>query len=68
LETLAPRAREILRMHFGDGMTHPEIAIALGVTRKIVKRDTARAYAELRAKLDVEFLGAPENQNGGNRT
>src|SRR5258708_6721834 len=68
LETLPSRAREILRMHFGDGMTHPEIAVALGVTRKIVKRDTARAYAELRAKLDVEFLGAPENQNGGNRT
>lgn len=52
LATLPARARAILRMHFDEGMTHPEIAVALGVTRKIVKRDTARAYAALRAHLD----------------
>ena len=51
LERLPPRAREILRLHFADGMTHPEIATRLGVTRKIVKRDTARAYAVLRTTL-----------------
>jgi RNA polymerase sigma-70 factor (ECF subfamily) len=58
VEALPARAREILRLHFGEGMTHPQIATALGVTRKIVKRDCARAYAELRSTLDLELFDA----------
>jgi RNA polymerase sigma factor (sigma-70 family) len=61
LDQLPARAREILRLHFADGMTHPEIAARLGVTRKIVKRDTARAYAMLRMTLDGDQL-AQRNQ------
>ena len=57
IQTLPARAREILRLHFGEGLTHPEIASTLGVTRKIVKRDMARAYAALRINLDVDLLG-----------
>lgn len=57
VETLPARAREILRLHFGEGMNHQEIAAALGVTRKIVKRDVARAYAALRTTLDFDLLG-----------
>ena len=57
IEVLPARAREILRLHFGEGMTHPQIAAALGVTRKIVKRDMERAYAKLRFSLDAELLG-----------
>lgn len=67
LETLPARAKEILRLHFGEGMSHPEIAAALGVTRKIVKRDVARAYASLRATLDFDLLGkaAPQRASVG---
>lgn len=57
IDLLPARAREILRLHFGEGMTHPQIAVALGVTRKIVKRDMERAYASLRFNLDAGNLG-----------
>ena len=36
-----------------------KIASALGVTRKIVKRDVSRAYAALRITLDFDPLGEP---------
>jgi RNA polymerase sigma-70 factor (ECF subfamily) len=48
INKLPPRAREILRLHFAEGMTHAATAGKLGLTRKIVKRDMARAYALLR--------------------
>lgn len=57
IDGLPVRAREILRLHFGEGLTHPQIASKLGVTRKIVKRDMARAYAALRINLDGDLLG-----------
>jgi RNA polymerase sigma-70 factor (ECF subfamily) len=57
IQTLPPRAREILRLHFAEEMTHPEIASTMGLTRKIVKRDTARAYAALRSTLGRELVG-----------
>jgi RNA polymerase sigma factor (sigma-70 family) len=57
VNALPPRPREILRLHFGDGLTHEEIARRLGVTRKIVKRDVARAYGSLRVSLDSSLLG-----------
>jgi RNA polymerase sigma-70 factor (ECF subfamily) len=56
LQTLPARAREILRLHHSEGMTNPEIASKLGLTRKIVKRDTARAYAALRIALDRDLV------------
>jgi RNA polymerase sigma factor (sigma-70 family) len=66
--TLPARAREILRLHFGENMTHPEIAVALGVTRKVVKRDMARAYAALRVNLDLELFRMPRRQGATNDT
>ncbi len=60
LQALPARAHEILRLHFGEGMTVVEIASELGVTRKIVKRDIARAYAALRASLDRNLMVASE--------
>lgn len=51
VETLPMRAQNALRLHFDEGMTRAEIAEALGVTRKIVKRDIERAYASLRFLL-----------------
>lgn len=58
LETLPPRCRKILRLHFGGGIPHKDIAAQLGVTRKIVKRDMARAYACLRMSLESESPGS----------
>lgn len=65
VEQLPPRAREILRLHFGEGLTHPQVAAALGVTRKIVKRDMERAYAALRFSLDGESLGVVGRRERG---
>jgi len=59
VSALPARAREILRLHFGEGIAHEEIARRLGVTRKIVKRDVARAYASLRIRLDDRGPGKP---------
>jgi RNA polymerase sigma factor (sigma-70 family) len=62
IEALPARSRQILRLHFADGITHEEIARRLGVTRKIVKRDMARAYASLRVSLDLRLIDAPRPQ------
>lgn len=58
IEVLPHRSREIVRLHFGEGLTYEEIAAHLALTRRIVKRDLARAYASMRAALDPE-LGPP---------
>lgn len=65
LQALPARAREILRLHFGEGLTHQEVAATLGVTRKVVKRDMARAYAELRMLLDSDLAAPAERQPAG---
>lgn len=51
LGELPPRAREVLRLHFGEGLNHEMISVRLGVTRRIVKRDIVQAYARLRLAL-----------------
>lgn len=53
LATLAPRGREILRLHFAEGLTHEAIALRLGLTRRVVKREMIKAYASLRAALSA---------------
>lgn len=53
---LPPRSREILRLHYDGGLTHEAIAARLGVTRRIVKRDLIRAYADLRGTLGARAL------------
>ncbi len=45
---LPPRAREILRLHFGEGLQHEAISARMGLTRRVVKRDIISAYATLR--------------------
>jgi RNA polymerase sigma factor (sigma-70 family) len=51
INSLPARRREILRLHFGDGIGHEDIARRMGLTRRIVKRDLAGAYAALRITL-----------------
>lgn len=58
VEALQPRAREILRMHYEEGLTHEVIAQRLSITRRIVKRDLIRAYADLRRSLGVPAASA----------
>jgi RNA polymerase sigma-70 factor (ECF subfamily) len=56
LLSLPPRSREILRLHFGDGLKYEAIARALSITPRIVKREIVRAYATLREELAFEAL------------
>jgi RNA polymerase sigma factor (sigma-70 family) len=59
---LPARAREILRLHYAEGLVHEDIARTLGVTRKIVKRDIARAYASLRISLDRNLIEGTQRE------
>jgi RNA polymerase sigma-70 factor (ECF subfamily) len=52
IAALPSRQREIVRLHFGESMSHEDITKRLGLTRRMVKRDLARAYAALRTSLD----------------
>lgn len=63
--TLPPRSREILRLHFGEGLNREQIAKHMSITKKIVKRDLARAYATLRLSLDADLLGVGANLERG---
>ena len=49
--SLPARARVILKMHYLEGLTHEAIASRLSITRRVVKRDLIRAYADLREVL-----------------
>jgi RNA polymerase sigma factor (sigma-70 family) len=51
LAALQPRAREILRLHFGDGLTREAIARRLDISHRVVKREILNAYARLRVML-----------------
>ena len=59
------KTQEILRLHFAEDVPHEEIARRLGVTRKIVKRDIARAYSSLRISLDPSLVGESPRQPSG---
>jgi RNA polymerase sigma-70 factor (ECF subfamily) len=56
---LPPRAREILRLRFTDGLTYAQVAAKLGVSLKIVSRDIERAYATIRLAM-INSLQAGE--------
>jgi RNA polymerase sigma-70 factor (ECF subfamily) len=48
---LPPRQRQVLVLHIQDDLTYKQIAAKLKLTPRVVRRDIARAYAELRADL-----------------
>jgi len=52
LAGLPPRQREILRLHFGEGLARAQIAELLETTERTVKRDLINAYARLRIVLE----------------
>ena len=51
LDQLPPRAREVLRLHFGEGLGYEAIARRLEVTQRVVKREIVNAYGRLRVAL-----------------
>lgn len=48
---LPPRQREVLLLHIKDDLTYKQIAAKLKLTPRVVRRDIARAYAQLRGEL-----------------
>ena len=67
INELPGRPREILRLHFGEGLQRDEIAERMKLTPKIVKRDLARAYATLRMTLDPDLVGCLMGSDGARR-
>ena len=55
LDRLPIRQREVLRLHFGEGLTRAAIAERLRVSERIVKRDLVLAYAALRTPRNAEL-------------
>jgi len=52
LAGLPPRQREVLRLHFGEGLAPAQIAERLQTSERSVKRDLIKAYSRLRILLD----------------
>lgn len=51
ISTLPPRHREVLKLHFNDGLGHADIAVRIGASQRVVKRCLANSYARLRIEL-----------------
>ena len=66
LAALPVRQREVLRLHFGDGLTRAEIATRLKISERIVKRDLVLAYAALRTRRNAEIAEVLGDDEGGN--
>ena len=67
INLLPERTREIIRLHFSEGLSRVEIAQSLHLTQMIVKRDLANAYAMLRVSLDQQQLGADTDADSAER-
>ncbi len=65
LLTLPARHREILRLHFEEGLTYDEVAARLQLSHRVVKRDLSSAYAALRRLLPDALLGPHGRSMGG---
>jgi RNA polymerase sigma-70 factor (ECF subfamily) len=60
LTSLPARAREILRLHYDEALTYEQISATMGVTRRVVKRDLASAYVQLRDLMtDSAHVASP---------
>jgi RNA polymerase sigma factor (sigma-70 family) len=58
IETLTPRQRAIVKLHFEEGLTKPEIALRLGLSARVVQRDFETSYGKLRRELALKLTGA----------
>jgi RNA polymerase sigma-70 factor (ECF subfamily) len=57
LRQLPQRQRDVLRLHFGEGLEHAQIAERMGTSRRVVKRELMKSYARLRLELDADVMG-----------
>jgi RNA polymerase sigma-70 factor (ECF subfamily) len=55
--TLNPRERTILRLHFEEGLSYPEIALRLGISLRVVRRDFEKSYGKLRGEIRLQRTG-----------
>lgn len=53
---LPPRQREVLLLHIREDLTYKQIAVKLKLTPRVVRRDIARAYADLRGELSASEM------------
>lgn len=56
---LPPRQRQVLLLHIREDLTYKQIAVKLKLTPRVVRRDIARAYADLRGEssaTDMEYV------------
>jgi RNA polymerase sigma-70 factor (ECF subfamily) len=56
LSQLTSRRREVLLLHFEEGLTSKQIAERRGLTHRVVVRDLYRSYRALRLRLKTEEL------------
>ncbi|HEY6922352.1 MAG TPA: sigma-70 family RNA polymerase sigma factor, partial [Steroidobacteraceae bacterium] len=61
---LPPRQQEVLRLHFGEGLSRAQIAERLATSERSVKRDLISAYSRLRIELHSDQAGDSELRNG----
>jgi RNA polymerase sigma factor (sigma-70 family) len=52
---LPPRQREVVRLHFGEGLMRAQVAERLKTSERVVKRDLINAYRSLRTVLDADI-------------
>jgi RNA polymerase sigma-70 factor (ECF subfamily) len=57
IETLAPRQRRMLKLHYFEGLSYADIAARLGATQRSVKRALTKSYEKLYCELDPGLLG-----------
>lgn len=67
LAGLSPRQREVLRLHFGEGLARAQIAERLEISERSVKRDLISAYGRLRIVLNADNPGKPTLYDGSER-
>lgn len=58
IDTLSPRERQIIKLHFEESLTQPQIALRLGLSLRVVRRDSEKSYEKLRRELKVPLTGA----------
>ena len=51
LKDLSPQTQRVFRMHKFEGLSHPEVATALGISRSAVEKHMMAALKHLLAKL-----------------
>jgi RNA polymerase sigma factor (sigma-70 family) len=61
---LPARQRQVLLLHIKEELTYKQIAAKLKLTPRVVRRDIARAYADLRSELSTTDIVAVVRSRG----